>query len=207
MTIESEIKEIIKKIDGRAELVCVTKGRDAKSINSALKASVKVIGENKIQDFESKMEDIGACEKHFIGHLQSNKVRKAVKYFDVIESIDSLRVLEKVDSAAGELNKVQKVLLQVNIGREIQKYGLSPEGVGAGLRLGNKLKNIRILGLMCIVPHVQTTRPFFRDMKAIFDKYAEEYELKVLSMGMSGDYIVALEEGSNMVRIGSSIFC
>jgi PLP dependent protein len=205
VNIENNIAKILKKIEGMAELVCVTKGRDAQSINCSISSGVKIIGESRIQEFETKMHDLRICKKHFIGHLQSNKVRKAVNFFDMIQSVDSLKILKKIDTEAYEIHKVQDVLLQVNIGNEPQKYGFESGELEAVLQAGSNMGNIKIKGLMCIAPNVSNTDSFFRVMKEIFDTH-KEYGLSILSMGMTNDYESALKEGSNMIRVGTGIF-
>jgi len=208
------IKENIERIKSEtypAKLVAVTKTRSIEEIKKAVGAGVKIIAENRIQEAESKydvLEDFlkkNNVEFHFIGHLQSNKTKQAVKMFDMIQSIDSEKIAKAVNKWAGEMGKVQDVLAQVNIGKEEQKHGIMPEHTIEFVNKISLLNNIRIRGLMCIPPFfkdAEKTRPYFQEMKKIFDST----NLELLSMGMTNDYKIAIEEGSNMVRIGTGIF-
>jgi pyridoxal phosphate enzyme (YggS family) len=150
-----------------------------------------------------------------IGHLQTNKVKKAVEYFDVIQSVDSLKVAQEIDKRAEAIDKIQEIFLQVNIGNEPQKHGFKLEELRPEINEIALLKNVRVTGMMCIPPYVspEHARSYFKEMKALFDEIKIEtqekfdnVDLKELSMGMSGDYRVAIEEGATMVRIGSAIF-
>ncbi|MEL4305347.1 YggS family pyridoxal phosphate-dependent enzyme [Methanococcoides sp. LMO-2] len=211
MTIEENTKAILEEL-GEVKLVSVTKTVDTDRINQSIRAGATIIGENRVQEFDEKCDCIPPCEKHLIGHLQTNKVRRAVELFDVIQSVDSLKVAEEIDKRAGELGKVQKVFLQVNIGNEPQKYGFGTDEIADAIKDIRILTNIHVIGLMCIPPYVsaEEARPYFRKMKAIFDELKQEnlgnIAIQELSMGMSGDYKVAIEEGATMVRIGSGIF-
>ncbi|WP_440953668.1 YggS family pyridoxal phosphate-dependent enzyme [Methanococcoides sp. FTZ1] len=211
MTVEENTKAILEEL-GEVKLVSVTKTVDTDRINESIRAGATIIGENRVQEFDEKCDCIPPCEKHLIGHLQTNKVKRAVELFDVIQSVDSLKVAEEIDKRAGELGKVQKVFLQVNIGNEPQKYGFGTDEIADAIKDIRTLSNIHVRGLMCIPPYVsaEEARPYFRKMKAIFDELKQEklgnIDIQELSMGMSGDYKVAIEEGATMVRIGSGIF-
>ncbi|MDW7733735.1 MAG: YggS family pyridoxal phosphate-dependent enzyme, partial [Methanolobus sp.] len=152
------------------------------------------------------------CERHLIGHLQTNKVRKAVQLFDVIQSADSLKVVQEIDRKAAEIDRVQDIFLQVNIGEEPQKYGFGLDEIGEVISYVRSLQNVQVKGLMCIPPFVspEQARPYFRRMKSLFDemqqKNQDNIDIQELSMGMSSDYMVAIEEGATMVRVGSAIF-
>jgi len=211
MTVEENVKAILKEL-GNTKLVCVTKTVDVQKINEAIKAGATIIGENKVQEYEEKRDDLLPCEKHLIGHLQSNKVKKAVQLFDVIQSVDSLKLIQDIDKKARAINKTQKVFLQVNIGNESQKFGFAENLIAQVLTEVPALKNVHVRGLMCIPPFEspEETISYFIRMKALFDelqqKNQENIAIRELSMGMSGDYKVAIEQGATMVRIGSSIF-
>lgn len=211
MSVRENISAILREI-GNVKLVCVTKTVEVERINESLRAGALIIGENRIQEFESKYCGILPCEKHFIGHLQTNKVRDAVKYFDVIESVDSYKLACEIDRKAGDINKVQNVFLQINIGNEPQKYGFSPYEIENEVEQMRSLVNVCVKGLMCIPPYLppEQTRHYFTEMKNMFDALRlnnrGNIEIRDLSMGMSGDYMVAIEEGATMVRIGSAIF-
>ncbi|MGM0771095.1 MAG: YggS family pyridoxal phosphate-dependent enzyme [Halobacteriota archaeon] len=211
MTIEENTKAILEEL-GEVKLVSVTKTVDTDRINESIRAGATIIGENRVQEFDKKCNCIPPCEKHLIGHLQTNKVQRAVELFDVIQSVDSLKVAEEINKRAGEIGKVQKIFLQVNIGNEPQKYGFSTDEIADAIKDIRTLSNIHVRGLMCIPPFVpaEEARPYFRKMKAIFDELKKEnwgnIDIQELSMGMTGDYKVAIEEGTTMVRIGSGIF-
>ncbi len=210
MTIKEKIKSILSEIK-EVKLVAVTKTRTIEEIKEAIDFGVKIIGENKIQEAERKYNFLRdyfqekKVEFHFIGHLQTNKAKKAVEMFDLIQSIDSLKLAQGIDKRAKEINKVQNILIEVKIGKEEQKAGVLPENVFDFIESIKKLNNLKLLGLMCIPPFSEISedsRPHFREMKGIFDKL----KLEVLSMGMTDDYRIAIEEGTNMIRIGRGIF-
>ncbi|TQD25866.1 YggS family pyridoxal phosphate-dependent enzyme [Methanolobus vulcani] len=214
MSVTENITSILNEL-GNTKLICVTKTVDPDRINEAIKAGAAIIGENRVQEFEEKSDRLLPCEKHMIGHLQTNKVKKAVENFDVIQSVDSLKVALEIDKRAEDAGKVQEIYLQVNIGDESQKSGFELDEIRQSINEIASLKNIRVTGMMCIPPYVppEQARPYFRKMKALFDELKVEtqgkfdnIDLKELSMGMSGDYRVAIEEGATMVRIGSAIF-
>jgi hypothetical protein len=211
MPVDKNIKRILEKIGDR-KLICVTKTIEPERINKAIQAGATIIGENRVQEYEDKREEILPCETHLIGHLQTNKVKKAVEFFDVIQSVDSLKVINNIDSRAGDIDKVQRVFLQVNIGNEPQKHGFRLDRIKEVIKEIRSLQNIRVEGLMCIPPFVpaEQTRPYFQKMKALFDEMKQEnrgnIDIQELSMGMSNDYMVAIEEGATMVRVGSAIF-
>ncbi|WP_342305029.1 YggS family pyridoxal phosphate-dependent enzyme [Methanolobus sp. ZRKC5] len=214
MSVTQNIKTIIKELEG-IKLVCVTKTIDPERINESIRAGAIIIGENRVQEFEEKYEELLPCERHLIGHLQTNKVKKAVQFFDVIQSVDSLKLIQDIDRKAKTIDKMQKVFLQVNIGNEPQKYGFGLDEIEQVISEIRLLKNVQVEGLMCIPPFVspEETRSYFRRMKVLFDELKQEnssnsdnIDFQELSMGMSGDYRVAIEEGATMVRVGSAIF-
>ncbi len=210
MKIKENIQRIKKEI-GNTELVAVTKARSVEEIKEAIEGNVKIIGENKVQEADKKYAYLKEYMKrhnvefHFIGHLQSNKVKKAVEIFDIIQSVDTLKLAEDIDKSAKESKKMQRIFIQVNIGKENQKSGAMPEQIIDLSKKIKELNNVALEGLMCIPPFSddpEHSRPYFKEMKKIFDKL----DLKFLSMGMTNDYKIAVEEGSNMVRIGTGIF-
>ena len=211
MPVYENTKSILEK-SGSTTLVCVTKTIEPERINEAIRAGATIIGENRVQEYEDKLDDILPCEAHLIGHLQTNKVKKAVHIFDVIQSIDSLKVIRNIDRRARDIDKVQKVYLQVNIGNEPQKYGFGPDEIKNAITEIRSLRNVRVEGLMCIPPFVppEQARSYFRKMKALFDEMKQEnrdnIDIRTLSMGMSGDYRIAIEGGATMIRVGSAIF-
>jgi hypothetical protein len=214
MSVTENIIPILNEL-GNTKLICVTKTVGSDRINEAIKAGSTIIGENRVQEFEEKANSLLQCEKHMIGHLQTNKVKKAVEYFDVIQSVDSLKVVQEINKKAGDAGKVQEIYLQVNIGNEPQKYGFKLGDLRQEIDEISLLKNIHVTGMMCIPPYVspEQARSYFRKMKSLFEELRSEtqgkhdnIDLQELSMGMSGDYRVAIEEGATMVRIGSAIF-
>ena len=148
--------------------------------------------------------------KHLIGHLQTNKAKQAVKLFDLIHSVDSINLAAAIDKAASSIEKVQDILIQVNLANEDTKFGVSEENLHGLIENVDALKNLRLRGLMLIAPNysdVEQCRPLFRRMKKIFDELAStRQDFNFLSMGMTHDYKIAVEEGSNIVRIGTAIF-
>jgi pyridoxal phosphate enzyme (YggS family) len=211
MSVYENTKLILEKI-GSTTLVCITKTIEPERINEAIRAGAAIIGENRVQEYEGKREDILPCETHLTGHLQAKKVKKAVRLFDVIQSIDSLKLIKNIDRRARDIGKVQRVYLQVNIGSEPQKQGFEPDEIKNAITEIRSLRNVRVEGLMCIPPFVppEQTRSYFRKMKALFDELKQEnrdnIDIRTLSMGMSSDYMIAIEEGATMVRVGSAIF-
>ena len=201
------IKENIIKlqIPSYVKLVAVTKTRTVEEIKKAIDAGVNCIGENKVQEAQEKFPSLPKVEKHMIGHLQRNKVKTAVELFDMIQSVDSLKIAKEISKRCEAINKVMPILIEVNIGNEESKYGIKPEDIKEFIKEISQFKNIDIQGLMCIAPLIEAekTRPYFKKMKELFDSLGN---LKWLSMGMTNDYKIAIEEGSNMVRIGTAIF-
>ncbi len=197
-------------------LVCVVKEARNEDVEEALGAGVTDIGENRVQDALIKNESLkaaGPVRWHFIGHLQTNKVKKAVGFFDMIHSVDSLHLAESIQREAKKLNKMQSVLVQVNVSGEDTKFGISPEGAEDLIRSMGGMKNLMLLGLMTIAPYSddpEDSRPHFRRLRELRDKYSSydcgNIRMKHLSMGMSGDFETAIEEGADMLRIGSAIF-
>jgi pyridoxal phosphate enzyme (YggS family) len=211
MSVEANINSILKELKG-TKLICVTKTVDPEKINEAIRAGATIIGENRIQEFEDKCDYLLPCKKHFIGHLQTNKTKKVVELFDLIQSVDSLKLAHEIDQKAREAGKVLDVYLQINIGSEPQKYGFGLDEIKQTIKKVQTLENIQVTGLMCIPPYVspEEARLYFKKMKTLFDELQQEnagnINIQELSMGMSGDYQVAIEEGATMVRIGSAIF-
>lgn len=192
-------------------LVAVTKNHPPEVITESLALGIGNIGENRVQEAKHKQEAIGKQGYwHLIGHLQTNKARQAVAHFDLIESIDSEHLLAAVDKEAARIGKVQDILLQLNIAHEEQKSGLERAEY---LELLPKLAdypNVRLRGLMVIAQKcedVEETRPIFAAGYRAFARLkAERPEIDILSMGMSSDYMIAIEEGANVVRVGTALF-
>ena len=200
------------KITGASvTLVAVTKNHPPEVITASLALGVQNIGENRVQEAKHKQEAIGKQGLwHLIGHLQTNKARQAVAHFDLIESVDSEHLLAAVDKEAARIGKVQDILLQLNIAHEEQKSGLERDEYLALLPKLGAYKNVRLRGLMVIAQKcddVEETRPVFAAGYRAFVRLKEQYpQVDLLSMGMSSDYMIAIEEGANVVRVGTALF-
>ena len=196
------------------EMIAAGKLRSISQIKEAIRAGVRIIGENYVQEAEDKFRVIGrAVRWHLIGHLQSNKVKRAVEIFDMIETIDSFKIIRQIDKACGVRNRVMPVLIEINSAREEQKTGILPEDAQGLIRQACGLRYVKIVGLMTMGPNLanpQELRPYFRQTRELFQRIkARGYpgvEMRYLSMGMSDSYRVAVEEGANLVRIGTAIF-
>ena len=196
------------------ELVAVTKNHDVCAMREAIDAGVTVVGENRVQEAVEKYAVLERDVRwHLIGHLQTNKVKQAVKLFELIHSVDSEHLLLAVESAAGKMNKVQDILLQVNLAREESKFGIHKEDLPLLLQKADSLPHVHLRGLMCIAPHyeeVEQCRPLFREMYGLFSELQAlplvRSEMRWLSMGMTNDYVIAVEEGANLIRVGTGIF-
>lgn len=214
MTIKENITGILCELPDGVRLVAAGKTMPPSRILEAVEAGVKIIGENYIQDAEAAIELVGNKAKwHFIGHLQSNKVKKAVSLFDMIETVDSIRIALEIDKRCAQSGKIMPILIEVNSGHEQQKTGVLPEEAESLIRDISKLKNIRVDGLMTMGPRFgdpEDSRPYFTETKKLFEHIKElnlpNVEMKYLSMGMTNSYKIAIEEGSNIIRIGSKIF-
>ncbi|RME54502.1 YggS family pyridoxal phosphate-dependent enzyme [Candidatus Woesearchaeota archaeon] len=195
------IRENLSKLElNNAKLVAVTKGVPAKTILESVSYGVTDIAENYVQEAEEKFKHIGRKVKwHFIGHLQRNKVSQAVRLFDVIQTVDSLRLAKKINRAAEHQEKIIKVMIQVNVSGD--KHGVEPEHVRMFYNELTGLRHLEVIGLMCIAD-IENPRLSFKRMSNLNSKL----KLPYLSMGMSNDYKTALEEGSNMVRLGTAIY-
>ncbi|MBU0577554.1 YggS family pyridoxal phosphate-dependent enzyme [Patescibacteria group bacterium] len=198
--IQKEVKEIANR---KVVIVAVTKNRSIDEINELIEAGVTDIGENRWQEAKNKLKNISAdITKHFIGRLQTNKVRDVVAYFDMIQSVDSFKLAKKISDECAKIDKTMPILIQVNTSNEPQKGGVSPEDVEKLIEHISKLPNIQIQGLMTI--GLSGDRGCFQALKQLFDTI--KIPMKYLSMGMSSDYQIAIEEGANMVRIGRKLF-
>ncbi len=205
---------IVGALEGKALLVAVSKTKPVEDIRELYDAGQRDFGENYVQELADKQAVLPADIRwHFIGHLQSNKVKYIAPFVHLIHGVDSLKLLKEIDKQAGRLNKVIQVLLQVYIAREETKFGMDEAELDAALREARGLAHVCVGGLMGMASFSSDTeliRKEFRLLKALFDKYRQPYasncEWNTLSMGMSGDYTMAVEEGSTMVRIGSLLF-
>ena len=192
--------------------MAVSKYHAAERVGEAHAAGQTLFGENRVQEAATKIPQCSnSCHWHLIGHLQSNKVKLAVSLFETIHSVDSLKLLDRINSEAGEQGRTIEVLLQVNVSGEASKFGLKPEELGPILQEATRFMNVDVVGLMTIPPaadDIEKTRVHFVALRELRDRLAEEsgFPLLELSMGMSHDFSVAVEEGATYIRIGTDIF-
>jgi len=223
-----ELRENIKRINERiagaasragrkpedVQLVAVTKTVETEKIREGIEAGLKVLGENRVQEAEGKILELGhGVQWHMIGHLQTNKVKKAVMLFDMIHSVDSLHLAFEIDKRSSALGKHMPILLQVDLAGEETKSGFSKEELFDALPQMAGLDHIKVWGVMTIPPFSpdpEASRPYFRELSDLREKiagiYPEGIRMDILSMGMSQDFEVAIQEGANMVRIGTALF-
>ncbi|EGO63219.1 YggS family pyridoxal phosphate-dependent enzyme [Acetonema longum] len=202
--------------DHTVTIVGVTKNQDVTAMRHALAAGVVILGENRVQEASQKFGTIGtdfSPSWHLIGHLQTNKVRQALSMFDLIHSVDSEKLTVEIDRIAGQMQKVQDVLLQINIANEATKYGLARDHVKPLVDLITRMDHVRLCGLMTIAPlydNPEACRPIFRELYHTFMEIRSlnlsNVSLQWLSMGMTNDYGIAVEEGANLIRIGTGLF-
>ncbi len=197
------------------ELIISTKYVDAGIIRILSELGISCIGENRLQDTERKKEGLNDLDLrwHMFGHLQRNKVKKAVRIFDLIHSVESVTLAKEINKESEKLGKNTRVLVEVNVSGEETKYGLSPEETIPFLCEINNLESIKVEGLMTMMPIVddpETCRPMFKELRELSERIRDEniqnVEMNILSMGMTQDFEVAIEEGANLVRIGSAVF-
>ena len=195
-------------------LVAVTKLHGADEINEAIDCGITDIGENKVQEIMDKFDHVKPVKWHLIGHLQTNKVKYIIDKVSMIHSVDSLRLAQEINKRAQQHNLTMDILIQVNSAEEESKFGITTEETGQLIRdILDTCENIRIRGLMCIAPfeeNPEDVRVYFTEVKKQYDEFGQidhpNLDFKYLSMGMSGDFPVAIEEGSNLIRVGTSIF-
>jgi len=194
-------------------IVAVSKNRASAEIEEAVRAGITDIGENRVQEAVLKYQPYPAVKWHMLGHLQTNKVKEAIRIFGLIHSVDSVSLAREIDKQATRIGKVQDILIEIKISPEPSKLGLAPGNSIGALREMAVLKNINIRGLMTIAPIVdesERARPYFRQLRELRDRIDSlnilSNKLDILSMGMSDDFETAIEEGSNMIRIGRAIF-
>jgi len=221
----SQIKENLLRVTERIEkaaqrvgrdpkeirLVAVSKTVDAARIKEAIEAGVSILGENYVQEAQKKIEEIGKpVAWHFIGHLQSNKAKYAVRLFDMIHSIDSLTLAEELNRRAEQVGQVAKVMIEVNISGEATKFGTDEEKVFSTVRGILNLGHLSLEGLMTMPPYFdlpEMSRPYYTKLRELKERMVREgIPLKELSMGMSNDFEIAIEEGATYVRVGTAIF-
>ncbi len=212
--IKENVQKILQEIPKDVLLVAAVKSRLTYEIKEAVDAGVKIIGENYLQETEKLFPYIERTVKwHYIGSIQKNKIKKIIKIFDMIETVDSIDVLREIDKRAKAADKMMPVLIEVNSGREEQKSGIYPEQVESLVNAAAPFENVLIRGLMTMGPFTddpEKLRPYFKLTKDLFDylkvRETKNAQMKYLSMGMSDSYKIAIREGANIVRIGTSIF-
>ena len=216
MTIGERVKKILGELPDGVELVAATKKRTQEEILQAVEAGIRIVGENYVQEAEGKLAAIEGkktVEWHMIGHLQRNKAEKAIDIFDTVQTLDNIKLARQIDKAASKRGVIYPVFLEINSAKETAKTGAMPEDAEKIAREISCLDNIKISGLMTMGPFLENPedmRPYFRLAREIFEHIKSigsvGTNMKHLSMGMSGNWQIALEEGANMLRIGSEIF-
>lgn len=212
--IKENVEKILSELPKDVELEAAVKARTPAEIAEAIDAGVKIIGENYVQEAEEAFSVIGRRVRwHFIGHLQKNKAKRAVRIFDMIETVDSFELARELDKACAGIGKVMPVLIEINSGEEDQKFGVLPEEAESLIIELSEFRHMKIEGLMTMGPltgNAEDARPYFKETKGIFEKIAQRnipgIDMRYLSMGMSHSYKVAVEEGANIIRIGTKIF-
>lgn len=212
--IKENVQKILKELPEGVNLIAAAKTRTPEEISEAIDAGVRIIGENYLQESLDVFAVIGKRARwHFIGHLQRNKIKKAVGMFDLIETVDSREMAEEIDQRCKKIGKMMPIFVEINSGREKQKFGVFPEMAEELIKNLSSLKNVKVMGLMTMGPRFgnpEDSRPYFIETKKTFEKMKSlnlpGVEMKYLSMGMTNSYKVAIEEGANLVRIGTKIF-
>ncbi len=224
MGIKENVDKILEKIEKSAVksgrkpedviLLAASKTQPIEKMIEAYKAGIRYFGENRVQEGIKKIEQLQEIKDihwHLIGGLQTNKAKYAVRYFELIHSLERKSLADEIDKRAKKIGKVQDVLVEVNIGEESSKYGVSPKDLEELIEYSLKKENLKILGLMCIPPYFEDkekSRPYFIKMRELKEKLERKLNIKLphLSMGMSHDFDIAVEEGATIVRVGTAIF-
>lgn len=212
--ITENVKRLLSELPEGVELLAAAKERTADEISEAIRAGIRLIGENYLQDAQRVFNDVKErAAWHFIGHLQTKKVKKVIEMFDMIESVDSLRLAQEIEKCCARRNKIMPVLIEVNSGEEEQKFGVLPTEAEQLIREISLLEHLRVIGLMTMGPRFgnpEDSRPYFIRTRKLYqdirDLHIPNVEMRYLSMGMTNSYRVAIEEGANLVRIGTKIF-
>jgi pyridoxal phosphate enzyme (YggS family) len=213
--IKRNVAELLAELPDAVEVVAAAKARTPEEVLEAVLAGIKIVGENYVKEAKEAYELVGKRAKwHFIGTLQKHNIRrKVLEMFDMIETVDSLEIAREIDRKCAQIDKIMPVLIEVNSGREPQKSGVLPEDVEQLIRETSSLRNIKVMGLMTMGPffgNPEDSRAYFAETKKIFERIERlklpNVEMKYLSMGMTNSYKVALEEGANIIRIGTKIF-
>ena len=212
--IKEAVRDILEELPKGVKLVGAAKTRTPEEVLEAIDAGLEIVGENYVQEAEQAFEKIGHRAKwHMIGHLQKNKVKKAVNIFDMIETVDSIKLCRLIDKACADAGRVMPVLIEINSGEEEQKAGVMPDDAIPLIKEMTAFSSVRVMGLMTMGPFSddpEDSRPYYKKTGELFDFIRkagiEGVEMKYLSMGMSDSYKVAIEEGANLVRIGTRLF-
>jgi len=212
---QQNIAKLLTELPNGVHVVAAAKTRTPEEVLEVVQAGIKIIGENYVKEAKEAYELLGKRAKwHFIGTFQKHNVRRNVlEIFDMIETVDSLEIAQEIDRRCAQIGKIMSVLIEVNSGREPQKSGVLPDDVEQLIREISHLRNIKLMGLMTMGPRFgnpEDSRPYFVETRRIFEKIKElkvpNVEMRYLSMGMTNSYKVALEEGANIIRIGTKIF-
>lgn len=224
MSIKTNLAEVNRVKDEAAKragrkpedvlLVAVTKLHSPQEINEAISCGVTDIGENKVQEIVDKYDKVDPVRWHLIGHLQTNKVKYIIDKVCMIHSVDSLKLAREIDKRAAQHNITMDILIQVNTAMDENKFGITNDETGELIeQIAGQCPNVRIRGIMCIAPFAEDPKeiaPFFADARRLFESYKDKnydrVDFKYLSMGMTHDFEVAIEEGSNVIRVGTAIF-
>ena len=214
--IKDNLNKILNEISSgncfgeKINLIGASKMNDADTVNQAIDCGLEIVAENRVQEFLQKMDFVKGARWHFIGHLQTNKVKYLVGKVEVIHSVDSVKLAEEISKVALKRNLVQDILIEVNIGGELSKSGINPLTAEETVKEISKLEGVNCVGLMAMLPHTDDKnllKNLCLQMRAIYDKLKDDgFDFKYLSMGMSNDYKIAVKYGSNTIRIGSAIF-
>jgi pyridoxal phosphate enzyme (YggS family) len=212
--ISQNVQKLLRELPSGVQLVAAVKTRTPAEITEAVQAGITILGENYVQEAADHFQAVGKLARwHCIGHLQKNKIKKAVEIFDVIETVDSSEMAQEIDKRCQSIRKIMPVLIEVNSGREPRKSGVLPENVAALAQSMSCLPNIRLTGLMTMGPALgdpEASRPYFIATRQVFDdlktRDIPNVTMQYLSMGMTNSWRIAIEEGSNIVRLGTLFF-
>ena len=213
-SVRQSVRYILDNIPSDVIVVAAAKGRTLKEVEAVIEAGITHIGHNYVQDAQLMIPALkDKATWHMIGHLQRNKAKKAVELFDMLETVDSLHLAQTIDRRCAAIGKVIPILIEINSGEEPSKTGVLPKDVDELVATISDLKHISIQGLMTMGPRFgdpENARPFFQETKQAFERLSKSnipnIEMRYLSMGMSNSYLVAIEEGANIVRVGTKIF-
>ena len=212
--IRERVRELLNELPSGVQLVGAAKSRTPGEVLEAIEAGLRIVGENYVQEAERAFQLIGNRVRwHMIGRLQTNKAKKAAKIFDMVETVGSMKLALELDKVCGNMNRAMPILIEINSGEEEQKSGVMPGDATALITEISALRHVKIMGLMTMGPFAgdpEDSRPYFRKTRQIFDEIKEMnlpgVEMQHLSMGMSNSYKVAIQEGANLIRIGTRIF-